>query len=31
MHAIGYKTKLFRFPSGAYNEDALNYVSSLGI
>ena len=28
--ATGRKTKLFRFPSGDYNEDALEYVRSLG-
>ena len=27
---IGYNTKLFRFPSGSYNEKALNYVMSKG-
>lgn len=28
--ATGNKIKLFRFPSGDYNEDALDYVRSLG-
>lgn len=28
--ATGSKIKLFRFPSGDYNEDALEYVRSLG-
>ena len=28
--ATGSKTKLFRFPSGDYNEDALEYVRRLG-
>ena len=28
--ATGNKIKLFRFPSGDYNEDALEYVRSLG-
>ena len=28
---IGYKTKLFRFPSGDYNEKALKYVRNRDI
>ena len=30
MDAIGVKTTLFRFPSGAFNESAINTVESLG-
>ena len=27
---VGYQTKLFRFPSGAYNDTSIKYVQSLG-
>ncbi len=30
IDAIGIKTTLFRFPSGAYNENSINIVKSLG-